>query len=59
MVQTQTCFIQVPLHLHPRLHVHVVLRRLPPNEAWLLVFLDWILTASFILFTVTEVDCGP
>ena len=24
MVQTQTCFVQVPLHLHRRLHVHVV-----------------------------------
>ena len=24
MVQTQSCFVQVPLHLHRRLDVHVV-----------------------------------
>ena len=58
MVQTQTYFVQVPLHLHRRLHV-LFLRRLPPNESyetWLLVFFDGFLTASFILFSVTEVD---
>jgi hypothetical protein len=31
-------------------------RRLPPNEAWLLVFLDGILMADFIRVSVTEVE---
>jgi hypothetical protein len=32
------------------------LRRLPPNEAWLLVFRDGVLTAVFIRDSVTEVE---
>ncbi len=32
------------------------LRRLPPNEAWLLVFRDGVLTAIFIRLSVTEVE---
>ena len=32
------------------------LRRLPPNEAWLLVFRDGVLRAVFILLSVTEVE---
>ena len=35
------------------------LRRLLPNEAWLLVFFYGILTTFFIFFSVTEVDCIP
>ena len=35
--QWRTCLVQVPGQLHGGLHLHVVLRRLCPNEAWLLV----------------------
>ena len=51
--------VQVTLHLHRRLHLHVVLEeaaRLPPNEAWLLVFFALVLTADFIRVSVTVVE---
>ncbi len=58
--------VQVPLQLHPMMIAAstsmLFLRRLPPNEAWLLVFRDGVLTAVFkfirdsVTVTVTEVE---
>ncbi len=53
-----TCFVRVPLQLHRRLHLHVVLEDAAArqNEAWLLVFRAGVLTADFIRDSVTQVE---
>ena len=51
MVQTQACFVQVPLHLHRRLHAHVDFEEASAERG-----IDGFLMASFILFSVAEVD---
>jgi hypothetical protein len=61
---SDTGFVEVPgpLQLHRRRGLHLrptsmlFFRRLPPKEAWLLVFLDGILTADFIRVSVAEVE---